>query len=98
MPHPELADGVFGEAHAHSLRVEDVDLEEVAGHQLLKPVQVPSLVHFARFHRSSFFINLGDCNCNTVDTACNNYSSDDIQWQGYLAINIIPFNSSAILT
>ena len=30
---PEPAAGVFGATHAHGLRVEDVDLEEIAGCQ-----------------------------------------------------------------
>jgi len=34
--HPALAAGVSGAAHAHSLRAEDVNLDEVAGCQLLK--------------------------------------------------------------
>ncbi|XP_074667533.1 uncharacterized protein LOC141917846 [Strix aluco] len=42
--HAELVAGVFGVAYTHSLQVGDVDLEEVARHQLLKPVQVPSLL------------------------------------------------------
>jgi len=54
---------------------------------------VPSLLHFARFHR---FINLGDSCCNTV--AYSSWSSDDVRSQGYLAINIVQFNSLAILT
>ena len=42
--------GVSGAARAHSLWVEDVDLDEVAGCQLLKPCPVPSPMCFARFH------------------------------------------------
>ena len=80
MLHPELAAGVFGTAHAHGLRVEDVDLEEVAGCQLLKPVQVPSPLHFAQFHRSPSFSDLADSYCNTIDMAYSNCTSDDIQW------------------
>ena len=34
--HPELTADVSGAAHAHSLQVGDVDLDEVAGCQLLK--------------------------------------------------------------
>lgn len=33
MPHPKLAAGASGAAHAHGLQVEDVDLEEVAAGQ-----------------------------------------------------------------
>ena len=65
---------------------------------MLQSVLVPSLLCFARFYQSSFFINLGDSSCNTVDIAYNNYSSDDTRWQGYIAINIIPFNLLAVLT
>jgi len=46
----ELAAGVSGTVHAHGLWVEDVDLEKAAGHQLLKPVLVSSLLHSAWFH------------------------------------------------
>ena len=60
MLHPELTAGVFGVVHARSLWVEDVDFKEVAGHQLLKSVLVPSLLHFAQFCQSSSFINFGD--------------------------------------
>jgi len=41
MLRPELATGVSGVAHAHSLRAEGVNLDEVAGCQLLKPGPVP---------------------------------------------------------
>jgi len=34
--HPELTADVSGAARAHSLQVGDVDLDEVAGYQLLK--------------------------------------------------------------
>ena len=96
--HPGLAAGVFGMACAHGLQVEDVDLEEVAGHQLLKPIQVPSLLHFAQFHQSPSFSDLGDSYCSTIDMIYSNCSSDDIERQGYLAINIIQYNTLAILT
>jgi len=79
MLHPELVAGVSGMTHAHSLRVEDVNLEEVAGCSLLKPVIFPSALHFAQFHQSSSFINLGGSHCNTIHVAHNTYSSDDIQ-------------------
>ena len=98
MLHLELAAGVFGTAHTHGLQAEDVDLEEIVGRQLLKPVQVLSPLHFARFHQSPSFSDLGDSYCNTTDMAYSDYSSDDIQWQGYLAINIIQFNLLAVLT
>jgi len=52
----ELTDGVFGMARVHGLRDEDVDLEEVAGHQLLKSVLIPSPLHLARFHQISFLM------------------------------------------
>ena len=65
---------------------------------MLQSVLVPSLLHFSQFCQSSFFINLGDSYHNTVDIAYNNYNDDDIQWQDYIAINIIQFNSLAILT
>jgi len=41
---------------------------------------------------------LDDSYCNTIDKAYSNYSSDDIQWQSYLAANIIQFHFLAILT
>jgi len=55
--HLELMAGVSGVAHVHGVRVEDVDLDEGVGCQLLKPGPVPSLLHFARFHRSPSFIS-----------------------------------------
>ena len=65
---------------------------------MLKSVLVPSLLYFAQFYQTSFFINLDDSYCNTVDITYNNYSNDDIQWQGYIAINSIQFNLLAVLT
>jgi len=65
---------------------------------MLMSFLVPSPLHFGRFHQSSFFINLGDSYCNTIDIAYNKYSSNDIQWQAYRAINIIQFNSLSVLT
>jgi len=47
MPHLELTAGVSGAGHAHNLH--DVDPNEVAGCQLLKPGPVPSPLHFAHF-------------------------------------------------
>jgi len=43
-----LTAGVPGAAHAHSLRVEVVNLEEVGGHQLLKSGLILSPLHFAQ--------------------------------------------------
>jgi len=77
--HPEVTAGVSGAAHAYGMQVEDIRLEEAAGHQLLKPGPDLSLLHFALFHRSPSFIILGDSYCNTIDMAYNNYNSDDIQ-------------------
>ena len=54
--HPELMAGVSGAVRAHSLWVEDVSFEEIAGCWLLKPVLVPSSQRFARFHQSSSLI------------------------------------------
>lgn len=48
--HPVLGAGESDMACARNLQVKDVDLEEVTGHQLLKPVQVPSSVPLTRFH------------------------------------------------
>jgi len=73
--HPELAAGVYGMAHAHSLQVEVVDIVEVAGCQLLKPGSVLSLLHFTGFHQSPSFFSLGDSDCNIIDLSCNSYSS-----------------------
>ena len=39
--HPELTTDVSGAARAHSLQVRDVDLDEVAGCQLLKTSSSP---------------------------------------------------------
>jgi len=79
MLHPELVAGVSDMAHAHHLQVEDVDFDKFTGPQLLKTGPVPSLLHFAWFHQSPSFISLGDSYCNTIDIACNNYCTDDIQ-------------------
>ena len=54
--HLELVAGISGMAQAHDLWVEDVNLNEVAGCQLLKPGPVLSLLYFAQFHQSSSFI------------------------------------------
>lgn len=91
--YPELIAGVSGMAHGHGLWVQGVDLKEVAGCQLLKPV-----LCFAWFYQSSFFSYLGDSYCNTTDMAYSNCSSDDTQWQGYIAVNIVQFYLFAILT
>jgi len=50
MLHLELVADVSGAARAHSLRVKDVDLDEVVGCQLLKSGPVPSPLCSARFH------------------------------------------------
>jgi len=97
MLHLKLAAALSAAAHGHSLWVEDVNLQEAAGHQLLKSGLVPSLLHFSRFHQSSSFISLGDSYCSTIDMSYSNYSTDGIQWQCYLAINI-KLNLLAILT
>jgi len=47
MLHPVVTAGVSGAAHVHGLWVEDVNLEGVAGHRLLKPGLIPSPLHFA---------------------------------------------------
>ena len=67
MLYSELAAGVSGVAHAHDLRIEDVDFDEIAKCQLLKPDPVPSLLHFVRCHQSPSFIGLGDSCSNTID-------------------------------
>jgi len=41
--HPELTADVSGAAHAHILQIGDVDLDEVAGCQLLKTKSSPSI-------------------------------------------------------
>ena len=68
-----------GAARAHSLQVGDVNLDEVAGCQLLKPGPVLSLLCSARFHQSLSFISLVDSYCDTTDITWNNYSSDNRQ-------------------
>jgi len=67
MLHPELTAGVSGTTRAHGVWVEDVDLEEVAGCQLLKSGPVLPLLHFALFRQSPSFTSLGDSYCNTID-------------------------------
>ena len=59
---------ISGTVHAHSLKVEDVDLEEVAGHQLLKPGLVLLPLHLC----SVSCFSLYDSYCNAIDRA---YSS-----------------------
>jgi len=73
MLHLQLAASVLGVAHAHGLRVEDVNIDEVAGHQLLKPDPVPSPLHFAWFHQSPYLFSLGDFYCNTTDITYDSY-------------------------
>jgi len=58
--HPERAAGIPGAGYAHGLQVQDVNLKEVAGCQLLMPGTIPSPLHFAWFYQSSSFINLDD--------------------------------------
>jgi len=70
---PELVAGVSGAAFAHNLWVEDVDLDEVVGCQLLKPGPVPLLLCFAKFHQSPSFISLGDSECNILYITYNSY-------------------------
>ena len=79
MLHLELTAGVSGTAHVYGLRVEDVDLDEVAGCQLLKSSLVPSPLLFALFHQSPSCISLGVSDCNNIDITCNKCSSDDRQ-------------------
>jgi len=76
MQHPELTAGVSGGACAHGLGVEDVDLDEVVGCQMLKTGPVPSLLCFARFHQSPSSISLGDSDCNILYITYNYYNSD----------------------
>jgi len=76
--HLELAADTSGAAHAHGLQVEDVDLDEVSGCQLLKPGPVPAPLCSCRFHQSPCFISLGDSYCDTTDIPYNNYSSDRV--------------------
>ena len=79
MLYTQLAALVSGAACAQSLQVEDVDLDEVAGCQLLKPGPVPSLLLPARFHQSPSFISLGASYCDTIHLKYSNYSSDNRQ-------------------
>jgi len=79
MLHPELSADVSGAARAHSLRVDDVDLDEAAGCPLLSPGLVLSWLCSARFHQSPCFISLGDSYCDTIDITYNNYNSDNRQ-------------------
>jgi len=56
MLHPEFTAGVSAMDHAHGLWVKDIDLKEVAVHQVLKPVLVPSPLHFTQLHQISSLI------------------------------------------
>jgi len=47
-----LTDGVPGLVHDHGLQAENVNLEELDGCQLLKPVLILSPLHFSQFHQS----------------------------------------------
>jgi len=75
----ELMTDVAGAAHAHGLQAEDVDFGEVAACQSLKPGPVPSSLCSARFHQNPPFISLCDSDCNILDIAYKNYSSDNRQ-------------------
>ena len=77
MLHSELTASVSGTVSAHGLQVEDVNVAEVPGCQLLKPGPVPSLLHFARFRQNPSFISFVDSYCNTADITHNKYSSDN---------------------
>jgi len=55
--HAASGAAVSSTAHALGLRVEGVYLQEVAGHQLLKPGVVSSPLHSARFHQSLSFVS-----------------------------------------
>ena len=99
MLHLELVASVFGVAHALGLWFEDVDLEEVAGCQLLKPGLILSLLHFAPIHQNSAFISLVDSYCNYVDNmAYRNHRRNDTRWQEELAIGSIEFKLLTIVT
>jgi len=63
MLHLELTAGVSVTAHVHGLLVEGLNLKEVL---------TVSALHFAWFHQSSFFINLGSSYCNSFDLTCCN--------------------------
>ena len=74
---PELMAGVPGTAHAHCLCIEDVDLDEAAGCQLLKTGPVHhrcALIGFIKVHPSLLWVIL----TNILDTT-QNYSSDNRQ-------------------
>jgi len=70
--HPELVADESDVAHAHSLWVEDVNIYEAVGWQLLKPGPVPPLLCSAGFHQSPSFISLGGFECNICDIGYNN--------------------------
>ena len=73
----ELTTGVSGAACAHGLRVEGVNLDEVAGCQLLKPGPVPPPLCFARFHQSPFSLNSIPAEPRTGMDAAE-------RWQGFV--------------
>jgi len=79
--HPELTADVSGAARAHSLQVGDVDLDEVAGCQLLKnQVQFHHRCALLDFHQKSpFVLNLDDSYYDTTGTQHNNYNNDNRQ-------------------
>jgi len=79
MLHSEFMAGLSTTAHAHGLQVEEVDLHEVSGCQLLKSGPVPSPLHFAWFCLCPSFISLGDSYYNAINITCNNCITDDRQ-------------------
>lgn len=48
------------------------------------------------FHKNSFFFNLCDSYCKTIDKVYSNHSTEDMQY--YVVIHILQFKSLAILT
>jgi len=79
MLRPKLMASGSAAAHAHSLQVEDVNLDEVDECQLWKSGLVLSQLCSAMFHQSPSFISLVDSYCDTTDITYNNYSSDNRQ-------------------
>ena len=78
--HPELTADVSGAAHAHSLQVGDVDLDEVGGCQLLKTrsSHIIDVLCYVSFKSPNFF-NLDNSDYATTGTTHNNYNSDNRQ-------------------
>lgn len=98
MLHPKTPSDASRKALAHGLPAEDVNSKEAAGWQFLKLLLFPTPLHFAQFHQSSIFTDLNDSYRNTIDMADSNYTSDEIQWHCYFAINTKQFDLLAILT